>query len=397
MKRMTSVLIITALVISLAAVMNGCGKDAKPAGPTTEAADESSTGSRLQEDLQNMFGDLSELAEEQESISFTEHTTDEHYQEDYEALTLPPATTAAKPSGNAARTTASAMVPQTTRRETTTQFQFTSPTTAATTAKASGNASTTRSTVESGTVASTTAQETVSDTTVMADRIADSNVVSVGDAAPIPRPNVTYLDKYVLDVLRSGSYTMQMEMKADGRAVPVTYYVNADNTAVKTNMGQSFAEMMELPVSLGKLGDVRFIMKNMSTDPKIYIASSLGYYEFEGDEMESIKETFKEIDLTDQMQFAMVGGDNMEYCGFETHPGYIVEIYKIPETNEMYCFYFDGEGLDKWEVIDMSTNQLVSTTTIKLTSGVSDKNAFKVSGKKLTDEDLSNVIEKMAG
>ena len=382
MKKMISVLSVLALVISLAAVMTGCkepkaGEDTTTASTATEEAAETTDN--------ELSGFLEELEEEMSAYSTVEHTTDEHYEDDFNSLTLP----SAAPAAATTKRASAASTTQAVRRETTTQFQFTSPSRSASTTKAAQSSTTT--TTKKNSSQSVDEQTSYSDTTALTERITDEHVVNASQANEMPRPNVTYLDKFVINVLQSGSYTMQTELKADGYAMPMTTYSNADNFAIKMSMGSAMADMMGAPDVFGKLGDIRLITTNMNSNPRMYLAWSGGYTELEGEGVDEMKEMFMDAE-SERSMLSTMQFDALVYCGYETHQGYIVETYKLPEENLMYCFYFDSQGLAKWEIIDMSTNQVTETITVKLTAGVTDKNAFKVSGKKYTMEEMENLF-----
>ena len=124
-----------------------------------------------------------------------------------------------------------------------------------------------------------------------------------------------------------------------------------------------------------------------------------GYYEF--DESNSDQNTDEAVELLTGGEFNLLLGDipfdALEYTGINSYTGYAIETYKQAEENLLYRFYFDSQGLAKIEKIDMSTSQVMEVITVKLSSGVKDKNAFKVEGKKKSLDDLQNEIEKYGG
>ena len=79
----------------------------------------------------------------------------------------------------------------------------------------------------------------------------------------------------------------------------------------------------------------------------------------------------------------------------QVYSGYVMEMYKSSEENLLYCFYFDAQGLVRMDVIDLATRQVTETVLIRLTAGVTDKNAFKVSGKKYSVEELENLFSSL--
>ena len=389
MKKRVSVLSVLALVVSLAAVMTGCREP--KAGENTTTESDTQAAETVSET--GLAGFLDDLREDLSEYSTVEHTTDEHFEEEFEALTLPSAVPA---SATTTRRAAASATTQAVHRETTTAFQFTSPSRSSTSTTKSASGSTTTTTKKNA-AQNVDEQTSHSDTTSMTERITDSHVVNVSEATEIPRPNVTYLDKFVVNVLQSGSYTMQTELKTDGYAMPMTTYANGDNFELKMNFGSALAEMMGAPAVLGQSGQIRLITTGMnSSNPHVYFCWPGSYTELEGKGVDEIKELFMDTESERSMLSAMQF-DSLVYCGVQTYQGYIVETYKMPEENLMYCFYFDSQGLAKWEIIDMSTNQVAETITVKLTAGVTDKNAFKPSGKKTSMEDMENMFGSIAG
>ena len=92
----------------------------------------------------------------------------------------------------------------------------------------------------------------------------------------------------------------------------------------------------------------------------------------------------------------MLRTDGLEYYGFVSRAGYVCESYRDPEENLGYCFYFTSEGITRWEIVDLETNQVVETMNISITPGIADKNAFALSGKKYTMEEFEKMFAGMA-
>ena len=380
MKKILSLLLIVSLVVSLAAVLGACGKKNEP-NAAESTADVSAEVSGEKEDMQAAFEEMySDLYDD--DYSYTEHTTDEHYEDDYKALTLPAPTKPVKQSGgNGTAPTAAPM------RETTTKNRmFENGKAVSTTAKSGTGTGTTK---PAGTNAAQ--QTSMSDTTIMADPIPETNVAFGGNVEvpeAMPRPNDTYLDKYVVDVLAGGSYTAKTEMKSEGMAMPITYYADGSNSAVKMSISGMLASSMDMPAAFSSLGEIRMITK----DGKAYLAWTGGYMQIEGEDMEGITEMLEEARNGQDIR-SMLQIDRLQYCGVTNGNGYVCETYRVPDENMAYCFYFTSQGLTRWEVIDTSTNQVMETMVIALTKGIADKDAFKVSGKKYTMEE----VEKMFG
>ena len=376
MKKGLSVILVIALVASLAGVLGACG--GKGENDTTTESTEQTTASPWKELLEDFTNDY-------EDESYTERTTDEHYEQEYEALTLPSANPTKAASANA--TTAATTKANATRVTTTKAFMFTSPSQPSTTKKPGTTAASGSTTA---TTASTTTQATtVTDSTSMTDNIAETNVGfggNVTEGGTVSRPQVTYLDKYVMDILAGNSYTVQAEMKSEGIAIPYTFYKDGNNGAFKGRLG-SFLGAEDMP-KLGGLDEVRVVIK----DSKLYIAWATGYVQMVDQDMEDVLNSMKDMDVS-----KMFRTDALEYVGVVSGTGYVCESYRIPEENLGYSFYFTSNGISRVEVVDLETRQVVETTSISLKPGVSDKNAFNLSGKKYTMEEFEKMFEGMAG
>ena len=407
MKRWISVLAIVSLVVSLASVMSACKKSNGDDVNTTTPDDVQETVTEAEavtydDDLREVFEDLQEGYSE---ISTFEHTTNEHYEEDFAALTLP----AAVPTTKAAKGAKTAATTQAARRETTTQFQFQSYTRGATTTKP-GDTTAKSADGDTTTAVTTAAPETsYSDTTSMADRIGGSPTISNDELISEQRPNVTYLDKYVKNILNSGSYTLQAEIKGDGMAVPFTRYINADNRATKFVIGDALSEELNGTNSFiaffAKQGEIRIIRTGVnSSNPRMYICwpgVPGGYCEIteaalsselagDGSQADDISDLFSDQDFISEIPW-----DALEYTGVTMYPGYCVESYKTA-NGALYRFYFDSQGIAKMEVIDPDTEQREMEIPMKLTSGVTDKKAFKPSGKEMDIEEFKKLLENIA-
>ncbi|MGN0636491.1 MAG: hypothetical protein ACI4I5_09750 [Acutalibacteraceae bacterium] len=374
MKKGLSVILIIALVASLAGVLGACG--GKGENDATTESTEQTTASPWKDLLEDFTYDY-------EDESYTERTTDEHYEQEYEALTLPSANPTKAASANA--TTAATTKANATRVTTTKAFMFTSPSQPSTTKKTETTAASGSTTA---TTASTTQATTVTDSTSMTDNIAETNVGfggNVTEGGSPSRPQVTYLDKYVVDVLAGSSYTLQVEMKAEGKAVPFTNYKDGSNSATKVRL--SALAGADIP-KLGGLDEVRVVIK----DSKLYIAWAGGYVQMVDQDMEDVLNSMKDMDIRE-----MLRTDALEYVGAVSGTGYVCESYRIPEENLGYSFYFTSNGISRVEVVDLETRQVVETMSISLKAGVSDKNAFTLSGKKYTMEEFEQMFEGMAG
>ena len=387
MKKWISTILSLSLVIGMAALLHACGKPKDKADTTTESATWSAEpdGESSKSAFENLWDELDDY--EDESYSYTERTTDEHYQEEYDALTLPRAVT----THPAAGTTRAQSTTNPSVRETTTQFMFTSPSHASTTKKeqagtnAAGNESTKASTTAPSTTAAQSAEE---ETTMLEDVIGNVSASDVHSVTVMPRPQVTYLDRYVVDILQSGTYTVQMEMKDGDMPVQVTMYVKGNDRSMEIPIGGMMAQQIGLPASFGKAGKVRVIVKNIDSNPKAYVTFPSGYMEME--DMENAADMIKEAgggDIRQQLQI-----DRLQYCGDSVGMGYVCETYLLPEENLQYNFYFSEttgySGLVRWDVVDLNTKEVSAKMVMRLYDKVTDSSAFTVSGKKMDPSEL---------
>ena len=200
-----------------------------------------------------------------------------------------------------------------------------------------------------------------------------------------PRPQVTYLDKYVVDILAGSSYTLQAEMNAEDTTFPFTQYKDGDNSATKVRLSSLVGADMP---SLGGLDEVRVVIK----DSKLYIAWATGYVQMEGQDMEDVINSMKDMDVHEMFRTG-----ELQYAGVISGTGYVCESYHIPEENLGYNFYFTSNGLTRMEVVDLETRQVTETMSMSLKAGVSDKNVFTLSGREYTMEEFEKMFEGIAG
>ncbi len=393
MKKWIATILSISLVIGMAAMLHACGKpDAEPESTTEPTdvlpvqGDEDTTG-------ENVWADLWGLEDE----SYTERTTDEHYEEEYNALTLPMAVTTQPAAGTTrAQTTTNPSV-----RETTTQFMFTTPSRSSTTTTKREEAGTTVAAANESTTASTTKPSTSTttapaeeETTKLTDYIGAGGVQ---DATVQPRPQVTLLDKYVIDIFKSGAFTLEMEMKQEGKTMPITLYEDEDNLAVEMTLTSLVMQDLELPAAFSGIGKVRFVITGKrSSNPRAYIMWPGSYMEMEdaGEVADMIREMQSEGDVNVLSQLTE---DGLEYCGRTTGIGYVCESYINPDENMQYNFYFaqtpEGyEGVVRWDRVDLSTGQTDTEIVMRLSQGVKSSKAFKVEGKKTSMEDFENMF-----
>ncbi|MBQ7541288.1 MAG: hypothetical protein IJT44_03240 [Clostridia bacterium] len=399
MKRWISTLLVVSLVVGLTAVLHACGKPKVEPETTSSPEDATSIASVEDvgetEDVNDLYDRLESLANE--SHTHVERTTNEHYEEEYEALTLPQAVTTQPVAG----TTRAQSTTNPSTRATTTAFKFEYGEIKTTTKPASTGAdtgTTAAKTTTTTTKKDDTAQTTVEETTMLADLVGNNTPIQIAPSnsnASTKMPQVTYLDKYVLDILDSGVYTAQIEQKEGDSSIPVTYYTDGNNSAVEMSMTSMVAQEMGLPsVSLGNLDKIRLVIKDMKTShPKAYLVGMGGYVKLDDveDMSDMLSETGGTVDIRDLMQL-----DYLEYRGVKTGAGYVCETYVIPEAKLQYDLYFTTtssySGIARMDIIDMETGKVEERLVLRLSPGVTNKNAFTVKGKEYTLEDMEKLF-----
>lgn len=185
----------------------------------------------------------------------------------------------------------------------------------------------------------------------------------------IPKPSVTYLDKYVINVINSGKYTIKMLMKNDESTTAFTHYVDGENTStvlVVTDKG------------------VKFTAKLINKNDKHYIVVPLfaKYAEVTNDDIGSIvDEDLSDVSIIKGLFKEM---DKWEYRGITSITGMNIESYK-DSNGTIQKFYFNSSGLQKVESV---SNGNTETMNIVIESGVSSDQAFVIpSGYKKTNFD----------
>ena len=454
MKKWIATILSISLVVGMAAVFNACGKKPKPEADTTAAEETTLADLEANDDAEEISDVWEEIVRGYENMSVTEKTTDEHYQEEYDALTLPVAVTQQKVEGTTVlQTTTNPAV-----RETTTQFMFTSPSHASTTAKDSANKTTAAANGSSTTAATatTTTRSTVAaqqnnpqvynnnnsnnnsnnnnnsnssgggqqsnntQNTTLYDPAANIGDDDIIDTPPTPTtpPQVTYLDKYVRDILKTGTYTLRMDVQAeDGVTVPVTIYSDANNSEIKmsvASVAMQGAGYENVASFMKNVGTLRYIVTNKNSQaPKRYIATDAAYVELEkggelsetfGTEMVFGKENVSLDMLVTLLQ------QNMKYVSSMTTSGIMVEVYETEgvksengvETGpQQLKFYFTKaggyEGLVRIRIIDKDTNES-QILVVRLNNEVQKDGLttpFKPSGVKKTEKELLEMFEKL--
>lgn len=414
MKRWIATILSISLVIGMAAVFNACGKKPAAEADTTAAEAEESTLAEMKPDDEiNIADEWQEILAGYEDMSFTEKTTNEHYQEEYDALTLPMAIDVEE---EVAGTTVLQTTTNPAVRETTTQFMFTSPSHASTTAKdTAGKTTAPTASKTAATTAATTDEETLRD---YATRVGGG--VQDVPSADSSTPQATYLDKYVRDILNSGVYTARMDIKIeeDGEqlTVPVTVYSDKNNSEINCSVsaiasqanGTDYEDIPEFVKSIGK---IRYIVKNKnSSNPKRYIALPTNYVELkEGDLAE-----FFGVEDTDGFEEAVFGENgfsmdklremvnrSLKYCGAKTTGGIVCETYETARSTteegeevgpQQFNFYFtktaDYEGLVRVDVVDLDSETEVYRLVVRLYNEVTSPLAFTTIGKAISMDDL---------
>ena len=214
-------------------------------------------------------------------------------------------------------------------------------------------------------------------------------------------PQVTYLDRYVRDYLKTGVYTIDMEVKGEGSTVPFTIYSDRNNLEYNTSMialvlqnNENMAKYANLFKNIGKM---RFILKDKnSSKPKAMIAVTGAYVELEdGGEIASLfngtdSEFGEESFSLSKFLNTLYG--SLQYCGATTTNGLVCETYLYDDGSDemLYNFYFTKtnkyEGIVRWTITNLETDEISQDTNIRVYSSVTSPLAFTPVGVKLSEE-----------
>ncbi len=369
MKRFLSLILVAALTLSLALALGACGKN-KEADNTTAA------------EISDAVSEDADVSVE-ETESKVVHTTDEHYEEDYEELTLPPAISTTKANETTTAKSDTSTTTKKTESKVTTTKQSLVTTTAPTTKPTTTKPTTTKKGEEPTTMFEINTElfsQTVVITTM--ENQVDEHIGfggGVGDVTEVPRPNVTYYDKFVTDVLNSGSYTYTRQVGDETGTAVYTIYADGGKTATKVESG------------INGIG-ISFRMFTKDGKGYIIIPTMLSYFVTEEmDGFEGIEEALSEFK-------GLVDIGSFKYCGLRTGTGYVCESYMDPESTVGIDFYFSSVGLTKMEVVDLETKER-ETIVCSLKSGVKDNSVFSVPAgyNRITEEEAEKMLEGTLG
>ncbi len=335
------------LVFSCIAFFSSCDRGVTDDGTTGLTAEQSVTE---KEETTLINSDESVTADEwydEEHIGTgTVHTTNENYQKDYEELTLPSGGETAENDGTTGKNGETA-TDKNGEKVTDKVPQITTPDTSASTTKTDSQdgekeptkESTTADSGQSGNEENTTGGDTGGTVT----------------PSEIPRPNVTYFDKYVKSVLNSGNYTATVKGNFRGYSATVNIYKNG-GTAY--NISTTYKSV---PVSCRYFysgGNVYIIVPSMNSYAVVDVADPV-------------------VGMLESMvasESVAMTADGMAYCGVTSGTGYVCESYKDTDGT-VYKYYFNSGGLTKIVVSGPSGS---STINVSLKSGVSSGGVFSV-------------------
>ncbi|NLO45560.1 MAG: hypothetical protein GX107_03550 [Clostridiales bacterium] len=199
----------------------------------------------------------------------------------------------------------------------------------------------------------------------------------VGEAGEgqINKPDVTYLEKYVINVINSKKYTMKMVMNEDDSNIKLTHYVDNGKTST---------------VCVISYGGLQFTSKFISMNGKSYILIPLfaKYAEVSKDDVGD----YMDDSFGDMMDISAMFGEmgSWEYQGITRVTGMNIESYK-DASGTVWRFFFNSSGLQR---IDSVSNGVSETFNIVIESGVSSKDAFVIPAgyTKTSFEDLFSSV-----
>ena len=252
------------------------------------------------------------------------------------------------------------------------------------------------------------------------ENIGDDYIIDnpIPTPTPTPTPQVTYLDKYVRDILKTGTYTLRMDVQAeDGVTVPVTIYSDANNSEIKmsvASVAMQGAGYESVASFMKNVGTLRYIVTNKNSQaPKRYIATDAAYVELEkGGELSEVfggEMVFGEENVSLDMLVTLLQ-QNMKYVSSMTTSGIMVEVYETegvksengvetgPQQIKFYFTKVDGYvGLVRIRIIDKDTNES-QVLVVRLYNDVQKDGLttpFKPSGVKKTEKELLEMFEKL--
>ncbi len=365
MKKTLATLLIPILIFSCVALFSSCDKQITDdsTAENTASAESVTEKESTAEELSDESVTADEWYDEVHIGEGTVHTTNKDYQKDYDELTLP-SDGEADGQGNGSEKITETVTdkdgkPVTDKNGEKVTAEVPQLTVNGTTASASKVTST--KTPEKTTKESTTGNSQQDGT---ANNTNGENE-GTGSVTPsqVPRPNVTYFDKYVKSVLNSGNYTATVVGNFRGYGATVNIYKNGGTAYSISTTYKS------VPVSCRYFysgGNVYIIVPSMQSYAVVDVADPV----------------VGVLESTVASESVAMTADGMAYCGLTSGTGYVCESYKDTDGT-VYKYYFNSGGLTKIGVSGPSGN---STINVSLKSGVSSGGVFSVpSGYKKVD------------
>ncbi len=226
---------------------------------------------------------------------------------------------------------------------------------------------------------------------------------------PVPTPPNTYLKKYVLDKIAGGKYTIRTDtVNPDtGTHTLATVYCSGNDTAyevvVSDLMSEELKQEYPLLTNIAAGSKIRLIVRNASTDPKVYLSLPIGYIDMQdlpsldgaALSAEELKEMFREIGgvgdtLTEE-------ANQLEYIEAKPTGSHMVcESYLSSDKSTTYHFYFTSAGLSSVKIVNTETGEILQEMFIQIDEGISDKNAFNPGLVKLDVETIMKLFNIIA-
>lgn len=197
------------------------------------------------------------------------------------------------------------------------------------------------------------------------------------------RPQVTYLDKYVLNILEGDVYTIAMEVtNQDGKPVRLTSYRDGDSYATKVYLSDALGS--NLP-SVGGLDEIRIVVRGT----EVFIAWTGGYMRMDEETAKDLLPAYADLS-------SAIDKQALEYYGIISGAGYVCECYFDTEQQQLNYFYFTSNGITRWEIVDPETKEILETMSISMSAVVKDAKVFMLSGREYTMEEFENLFAGMA-
>ena len=208
-------------------------------------------------------------------------------------------------------------------------------------------------------------------------------------------PEVRYLQKFVIDVLESGEYTLHMGLGEGAETIPLDCWRSGADMTYEMTVSDLLSRVSDedsaILQKLGSAAKVRLILQGIGTqEEKVFLVlQPIGYIDMSELTQEELEFDLEDVLHSDVLQ---IGFGRLEFIRSENGNGYVLETYKDTEDEVLYSFYFTSRGLSAVETYDADTGERISRVELTLSIGVNDKSVFTPSGAKLSIADVERLF-----